>query len=195
MRKHRWNRNNLLLMDLVPTASSLLKDHHAFDTLHQKQLKLPPHPLQNRSCSPISSVVEDAISEKNTPEQGNVTISLEAEGQKSPPEPDPEPADHEKSEDLDSISEFLQDGKFLRQQPSLKTLDNKLLVPVLQPQSKKAVQLPHVRMKRNQYWRKVVRKHFVPTKNENKRIELDILKMRQQKAPKKKFNFVHLNML
>eukprot|EP00826_Nyctotherus_ovalis_P066156 TRINITY_DN9758_c0_g1_i17.p1 TRINITY_DN9758_c0_g1~~TRINITY_DN9758_c0_g1_i17.p1 ORF type:complete len:345 (-),score=75.90 TRINITY_DN9758_c0_g1_i17:210-1100(-) len=46
-----------------------------------------------------------------------------------------------------------------------------------------------------EYWRKVVRRWHVPAKDEWKIIELEILKMKLQKDPKPKFNFIKLNKL
>lgn len=46
-----------------------------------------------------------------------------------------------------------------------------------------------------EYWKSIVRKWHVPTADERKMIELDILKMRFQKEPKRKFNFVQLSKL
>eukprot|EP00831_Metopus_contortus_P080280 TRINITY_DN8184_c0_g1_i1.p1 TRINITY_DN8184_c0_g1~~TRINITY_DN8184_c0_g1_i1.p1 ORF type:complete len:397 (+),score=97.41 TRINITY_DN8184_c0_g1_i1:69-1259(+) len=43
-----------------------------------------------------------------------------------------------------------------------------------------------------EYWNDIVKQFFKPTQNELKKVELDIQKMRLQKVPKKKFNFVKL---
>ena len=42
------------------------------------------------------------------------------------------------------------------------------------------------------YWSQVVRKSFVPIKDERKEIELNIMNMRRSKKLKKKFNFIKL---
>eukprot|EP01022_Parablepharisma_sp_SALTPOND_P020580 TRINITY_DN3789_c0_g1_i1.p4 TRINITY_DN3789_c0_g1~~TRINITY_DN3789_c0_g1_i1.p4 ORF type:complete len:217 (+),score=25.09 TRINITY_DN3789_c0_g1_i1:1689-2339(+) len=174
LHKNRINRRNVLLMDLVPTASSLLKYNKALNVLEGIQDKS----MENCSFSPIIDSIDE---EKNELEQGSLTLPLE---------PIMKTLEEPKEEAKEKLPQLGSDAE--------NELPEEKAVPHLKINKwkKKSPTKKHMlKLKGNEYWTKVVRKHFVPVKNERKEIELEIMKMRQQKAPKKKFNFVQLSAL